>query len=210
MGKSNLMLRFTKNEIDLNSKTTIGVEFGTRSVSIDGKIIKAQLWDTAGQERYRAITSAFYRGAMGALIVYDITKRDSFDAVERWLKELKYNADSRIVVMLIGNKCDLKQQRQVSIQDGTNVARKMNVSFLETSALDATNVDESFKQVLKEIHTRSSSSNILPNHPNHSINHPNYSHSNPSNSNGQPQQTHIVGDKIMLTATDKPSKSKCC
>ena len=89
VGKSNLLSRFTRNEFNLESKSTIGVEFATRSVSIEGKTIKAQIWDTAGQERYRAITSAYYRGAVGALVVYDITKDISFENVEKWLGELK-------------------------------------------------------------------------------------------------------------------------
>jgi Ras-related protein Rab-11A len=108
VGKSNLLSRFTRNEFHLDSKSTIGVEFATRSISHDGKIIKAQIWDTAGQERYRAITSAYYRGAVGALLVYDISKRLTFENVERWLKELRTHADPSIVVMLVGNKCDLK------------------------------------------------------------------------------------------------------
>lgn len=106
----------------------------------------------AGQERYRAITSAYYRGAVGALLVYDITKKNTFESVERWLKELKDHADSKIVVMLVGNKCDLKHERQVTIEEGTAAAAKFGLSFLETSALNATNVDQSFKRVLEEIY----------------------------------------------------------
>lgn len=116
---------------------------------------KCQITNVAGQERYRAITSAFYRGAVGALLVYDITKMNTFESVERWLSELKDHADTNIVVMLVGNKCDLMDQRQVSVEEATTVARRLGVSFLETSALDATNVDESFRQVLEEIHSRS-------------------------------------------------------
>lgn len=160
VGKSNLLLRFTRNEVDLNSKTTIGVEFATRSIPIADKIVKAQIWDTAGQERYRAITSAYYRGAVGALLVYDITKKNTFESIERWLKELKDHADDKIVVMLVGNKCDLADERQVSIADGTATAAKFSLSFLETSALEATNVDESFKTVLKEIHKRATSNPV--------------------------------------------------
>lgn len=104
VGKSNLLSRFTRDEFNLESKSTIGVEFATRSVSIEGKMIKAQIWDTAGQERYRAITSAYYRGAVGALIVYDITKDTSFENVEKWLAELKENASTDITMMLVGNK----------------------------------------------------------------------------------------------------------
>ena len=101
VGKSNLLSRFTRNEFNLESKSTIGVEFATRSIQVDGKTIKAQIWDTAGQERYRAITSAYYRGAVGALLVYDIAKHLTYENVERWLRELRDHADSNIVIMLV-------------------------------------------------------------------------------------------------------------
>uniref|UniRef100_A0A4W5LFL1 RAB11B, member RAS onco family n=1 Tax=Hucho hucho TaxID=62062 RepID=A0A4W5LFL1_9TELE len=104
---------FTRNEFNLESKSTIGVEFATRSIQVDGKTVKAQIWDTAGQERYRAITSAYYRGAVGALLVYDIAKHLTYESVERWLKELRDHADSNIVIMLVGNKSDLRHLRAV-------------------------------------------------------------------------------------------------
>ena len=108
VGKSNLLLRFTRNEFNLESKTTIGVEFATKTITAaNNQLIKSQIWDTAGQERYRAITNAYYRGAVGALLVYDITSQVSFDNAHKWLKELKENADQGIVVMLVGNKADL-------------------------------------------------------------------------------------------------------
>ncbi|KTF92269.1 hypothetical protein cypCar_00021384 [Cyprinus carpio] len=113
VGKSNLLSRFTRNEFNLESKSTIGVEFATRSIQVDGKTIKAQIWDTAGQERYRAITSAYYRGAVGALLVYDIAKHLTYENVERWLKELRDHADNNIVIMLVGNKSDLRHLRAV-------------------------------------------------------------------------------------------------
>ena len=116
-GKSNLLSRFTRNEFSLDSRSTIGVEFATRSINLDGKTIKAQIWDTAGQERYRAITSAYYRGAVGALLVYDIAKHSTYINVSRWLKELRDHADSNIVVMLVGNKSDLKHLRAVPTDD---------------------------------------------------------------------------------------------
>ena len=124
VGKSNLLSRFTRNEFHLDSKSTIGVEFATRSIQHDGKIIKAQIWDTAGQERYRAITSAYYRGAVGALLVYDISKRLTFENVERWLKELRTHADPSIVVMLVGNKCDLKHLQAVLTDDAKSFAEQ--------------------------------------------------------------------------------------
>lgn len=122
VGKSNLLSRFTRNEFNLDSKSTIGVEFATRSIQIDNKTIKAQIWDTAGQERYRAITSAYYRGAVGALLVYDISKSLSFENVTRWLKELRDHADSNIVIMLVGNKTDQRHLRAVPTDDGKNFA----------------------------------------------------------------------------------------
>ena len=122
VGKSNLLSRFTRNEFNLDSKSTIGVEFATRSIQIDNKTIKAQIWDTAGQERYRAITSAYYRGAVGALLVYDISKSLSFENVTRWLKELRDHADSNIVIMLVGNKTDQRHLRAVPTEDGKTFA----------------------------------------------------------------------------------------
>ena len=113
VGKSNLLSRFTRNEFNLESKSTIGVEFATRSVQVDGKLIKAQIWDTAGQERYRAITTAYYRGAVGALVVYDVAKHLTFENVERWLRELKDHTDQKVVTMLVGNKSDLRHLRAV-------------------------------------------------------------------------------------------------
>lgn len=113
VGKSNLLSRFTRNEFNLDSKSTIGVEFATRSIQVDSKTIKAQIWDTAGQERYRAITSAYYRGAVGALLVYDISKHQTYENVTRWLKELRAHADANIVIMLVGNKSDLRHLRAV-------------------------------------------------------------------------------------------------
>ncbi|TSP09094.1 Phosphatidylinositol 4-phosphate 5-kinase type-1 gamma [Bagarius yarrelli] len=152
VGKSNLLSRFTRNEFNLESKSTIGVEFATRSIQVDGKTIKAQIWDTAGQERYRAITSAYYRGAVGALLVYDIAKHLTYENVERWLKELRDHADNNIVIMLVGNKSDLRHLRAVPTDEARAFAEKNNLSFIETSALDSTNVEEAFKNILTEIY----------------------------------------------------------
>ncbi|KAB2073811.1 Ras-related Rab11C [Gossypium arboreum] len=152
VGKSNILSRFTRNEFCLDSKSTIGVEFATRTLQVEGKTVKAQIWDTAGQERYRAITSAYYRGAVGALLVYDITKRQTFDNVQRWLRELREHADSNIVVMMAGNKSDLNHLRAVSEVDGHGLAEKEGLSFLETSALEATNIEKAFQTVLTEIY----------------------------------------------------------
>ncbi|KAH0676468.1 hypothetical protein KY285_024269 [Solanum tuberosum] len=107
VGKSQLLARFARSEFSLDSKATIRVEFQTKTLLVDNKTVKAQSWDTAGQERYRAVTSAYYRGAVGVMLVYDLTKHQSFDHMARWLEELRGHADKNIVIMLIANKCDL-------------------------------------------------------------------------------------------------------
>jgi len=152
VGKSNLLSRFTRNEFNLDSKSTIGVEFATRSINVDGKTVKAQIWDTAGQERYRAITSAYYRGAVGALLVYDIAKHSTYTNVTRWLKELRDHADSNIVIMLVGNKSDLKHLRAVPTEEAKNFSAENGLSFIETSALDGGNVEAAFQNILTDIY----------------------------------------------------------
>uniref|UniRef100_A0A3P8U728 Ras-related protein Rab-25 n=1 Tax=Amphiprion percula TaxID=161767 RepID=A0A3P8U728_AMPPE len=161
VGKSNLLSRFTKNEFNHDSRTTIGVEFSTRTVQLSGFTIKAQIWDTAGLERYRAITSAYYRGAVGALLVYDITKHLTYESVERWLKELYDHADPHIVVMLVGNKTDLESERSVPTEEAKDFAEKKDILFLETSALESTNVEAAFTNVLAEIHKKVSSKEVV-------------------------------------------------
>ncbi|KAJ7063590.1 ras family-domain-containing protein [Mycena amicta] len=160
VGKSNLLSRFTRNEFNLESKSTIGVEFATRSIDVDGKTVKAQIWDTAGQERYRAITSAYYRGAVGALLVYDIAKHATYVNVTRWLKELRDHADSNIVIMLVGNKSDLKHLRAVPTDEAKSFSTENGLSFIETSALDASNVESAFQTILTDIYRIVSSKSL--------------------------------------------------
>jgi Ras-related protein Rab-11A len=125
------------------------VEFATSSLTMsDGKLAKVQIWDTAGQERYRAITSAYYRGAVGALVVYDITARRSFAAVDRWLMELRSHASRDMVIMLVGNKVDLMDKRQVGMEEGRALAEREGLLFLETSALSGEHVKPAFETVV--------------------------------------------------------------
>ncbi|KAH0454535.1 hypothetical protein IEQ34_016459 [Dendrobium chrysotoxum] len=152
VGKSNLLARFARDEFYSNSKSTIGVEFQTQKMVIDGKEIKAQIWDTAGQERFRAVTSAYYRGAVGALIVYDISRRQTFENVGRWLNELNTHSDMNVVTILVGNKSDLKDSREVSLEEGKALAEAEGLFFMETSALDSSNVATAFQTVVKEIY----------------------------------------------------------
>ncbi|KAG1331238.1 ras-related protein RABA2a [Cocos nucifera] len=193
VGKSNLLSRFTRNEFCLESKSTIGVEFATRTLQVEGRIIKAQIWDTAGQERYRAITSAYYRGALGALLVYDVTKPTTFENVSRWLKELRDHADSNIVIMLIGNKTDLEHLRAVPGEDGRSFAEREGLSFIETSALEAINVEKAFQMILAEIYRITSKKNISSDEP------------GPGSTGGIKE-----GKAITVSASDTNSMRKCC
>lgn len=136
----------------MESKSTIGVEFATRTIEVEGKKIKAQIWDTAGQERYRAITSAYYRGAVGALIVYDISKPSSYENCNHWLTELRENADDNVAVGLIGNKSDLDHLRAVPTEEAKNFAQENQLLFTETSALKSENVELAFRELITAIY----------------------------------------------------------
>lgn len=151
VGKSNMLSRFAKDEFRLDSKPTIGVEFAYRNIRVKDKLIKAQIWDTAGQERFRAITSSYYRGALGALLVYDITRRSSYESVGRWLVELREFGGEDMVVILVGNKCDLGESREVEEEEGKEFAETEGLCFMETSALKNLNVEQVFLQMITKI-----------------------------------------------------------
>lgn len=148
VGKSNILNRYVHNEFNNDSKATVGVELNTKSYKINDKIVKVHLWDTAGQERYKSITAAYYKGAKGALIVYDITKPDSFKSIDKWFNEIKEYGDKAIIPMLIGNKCDLKHLRAVESNVALDRAKVLKMPFMETSAAEATNVDQAFKKLI--------------------------------------------------------------
>uniref|UniRef100_A0ABI7WBR9 RAB2A, member RAS oncogene family n=1 Tax=Felis catus TaxID=9685 RepID=A0ABI7WBR9_FELCA len=131
-----------------------GVEFGARMITIDGKQIKLQIWDTAGQESFRSITRSYYRGAAGALLVYDITRRDTFNHLTTWLEDARQHSNSNMVIMLIGNKSDLESRREVKKEEGEAFAREHGLIFMETSAKTASNVEEAFINTAKEIYEK--------------------------------------------------------
>jgi len=137
-------LQFTDNKFRHQHELTIGVEFGAKTIEINGKTIKIQIWDTAGQEAFQAITRTYYKGAIGALLVYDITRRDTFTHVTKWLDDVRTNSSKNVTVILIGNKKDLEDKRQVSYEEGEAFAKENGLMFLETSAKTAYNVVESF------------------------------------------------------------------
>ena len=137
-------MQFTDNKFRNQHELTIGVEFGAKTIEINGKSIKIQIWDTAGQEAFQAITRTYYKGAIGALLVYDITRKDTFIHVTKWLEEVRNNSSKTITVILIGNKKDLEDKRQVTYEEGEAFAKENGLMFLETSAKTAYNVVESF------------------------------------------------------------------
>ena len=154
VGKTNLLNRFVKNEFNSQSKPTVGVDFFSKTVTIDKKSVKAQIWDTAGQERFKAFSSAYYNGSHGAIIVYDVTNKDSFENVKNWITELKTHLElGNLVVMLIGNKTDLENQRQVTEEQGRSLAEQLDFFFMETSAMkNSTNeVSKAFMVIIEEI-----------------------------------------------------------
>ena len=149
---------------------TIGVEFGARMINVsDGQQVKLQIWDTAGQESFRSITRSYYRGAAGALLVYDITRRDTFQHLGRWLEEAKQHAQPNMVILLIGNKNDLEHKRAVSTEEGQAFAETNGLLFLETSAKTAYNVEQAFLKTADEIHSKIQSGEIDVTNESHGI-----------------------------------------
>lgn len=154
VGKSCLLLQFTDKRFQPVHDLTIGVEFGARMINIDGKQIKLQIWDTAGQESFRSITRSYYRGAAGALLVYDITRRETFNHLASWLEDARQHANPNMTIMLIGNKSDLTHRRAVTTEEGEAFAKEHGLIFLETSARTAHNVEDAFINTAREVYRK--------------------------------------------------------
>jgi len=154
VGKSCLLLRFADDTFIDSYIATIGVDFKIRTIRLDDSVVKLQIWDTAGQERFRTITAAYYRGSHGIMIVYDVTDRDSFNHVRQWLGEVDKFAAEGVTRFLIGNKCDLSEQRAVSYEEGQQLASTYQLKFLETSARGNHQVDEAFFLLADEIKSK--------------------------------------------------------
>jgi len=151
VGKSCLLLRFADHTYTESYISTIGVDFKIRTIELDGKTIKLQIWDTAGQERFRTITSSYYRGAHGIIVVYDVTDTESFNNVKQWLNEIDRYACENVNKLLVGNKCDLVSKKAVNYETAKALADKLDIPFLETSAKAATNVEKAFLTMAAEI-----------------------------------------------------------
>ena len=153
-GKTNILSKYLNDKFDRNTKATIGMELGNKSFKINNDNVNCQIWDTAGQERYRSMTKAYYQGALGALIVYDITRRNTFENVENWLSDLKKCADNKVSIILLGNKNDLEEEREVKTEEGELFAKDNNIAFLETSALNGKNIEIAFKTLVDEVYNK--------------------------------------------------------
>lgn len=154
VGKSCLLLRFADDTYTESYISTIGVDFKIRTIELDGKTIKLQIWDTAGQERFRTITSSYYRGAHGIIIVYDVTDQETFNNVKQWLQEIDRYACENVNKLLVGNKCDMTLKKVVDYTTAKEFADSLGVPFLETSAKSATNVEQAFMTMAAEIKNR--------------------------------------------------------
>jgi Ras-related protein Rab-11A len=151
VGKTNILSRYINNQFSLTTQATVGVEFGSKIIKKGEKLIKLQIWDTAGQERYKSITSAYYKGTKGAFIVYDISRKATFENVDKWVEELKNNGSEDVLIMLVGNKSDLKEQREIAEEDAKKKAELYNAAFCETSALEGYNIEYAFENLINEI-----------------------------------------------------------
>lgn len=154
VGKSCLLLRFADDTYTESYISTIGVDFKIRTIELDGKTIKLQIWDTAGQERFRTITSSYYRGAHGIIVVYDTTDLESFNNVKQWLHEIDRYASDNVNKLLVGNKSDLTNKRAVSFDQAKEFADSLGIEFIETSAKNATNVEKAFLMMASQIKSR--------------------------------------------------------
>lgn len=154
VGKSNIIYRLTQDKFNEDSRMTVGVELMVKTYKIDDKIVKVQIWDTAGQERYKSMTAAYYKGAKGALLVYDITREETFKNIDKWLSEISVFGEKDMGVVIVGNKCDLRSLRAIEEEDAEEKAKSLGIPILETSAYDNTNVDEAFKKLILEIYKK--------------------------------------------------------
>ena len=152
VGKTSLIKRYTKDQFGGVYLTTVGMDFQDKIIEIEDKKVRLQVWDTAGQERFRNVTKSYFQSSQGLLVVYDITDKDSFENINFWMENIKKNAPENVKLILVGNKCDLANERKVTIEDGENKARNYNIKFFESSAKDGTNVNELFFYLANEIY----------------------------------------------------------
>jgi len=162
VGKTSVLFRFSDDAFNSTFISTIGIDFKIRTIELGDKKIKLQIWDTAGQERFRTITTAYYRGAMGILLVYDITNEKSFENIKTWIKNIEQHASADVEKMILGNKCDMEDKRKISTAQGEQLAKEYNVKFMETSAMNRTNVERAFTEIASDIKQKMDSRDVAP------------------------------------------------
>ena len=190
VGKTNIMTKYIKNEFHGKFKVTVGVDLFTKEFDIEGHKIKAQIFDTAGQERFRALIPQYYKGTKGAFVVYDITSEITFNAIDKWVSEIRAVADKRIILILIGNKSDLEDLRKVTKENGEKKAKELGLAFLETSALNGDNLENAFNKMINEIYNKYKEDKIT----------------NAQNANIEPGKNISTLDK----SKENVEKKKCC
>jgi Ras-related protein Rab-8A len=151
VGKSCLLLRFCEDQFTPSFITTIGIDFKIRTIDLDGKKVKLQVWDTAGQERFKTITTAYYRGAMGILLVYDVCDEKSFNNIRSWYSNVQQHASENVVLILVGNKSDMVDKRVISTEQGKALADELGIPFIESSAKTTDNVEETFFSLARRV-----------------------------------------------------------
>ncbi|UJR28865.1 hypothetical protein I4U23_010088 [Adineta vaga] len=198
VGKTSFLFRYADDSFTSAFVSTVGIDFKVKTVFRQDKRVKLQIWDTAGQERYRTITTAYYRGAMGFILMYDITNEESFNAVQDWCTQIKMYSWDNAQVVLVGNKCDLEQDRAVTLERGQRLADQLGLEFFETSAKENVNVKAVFERLVDIILEKMSDAS---------------EDSNDNNANGSPY-SNTAGkyskDTTKLRATDSPAKGNQC
>jgi len=147
VGKTNFITRFCYNQFSLEPKVTVGVEYATKEIKAYDARITLHIWDTCGQENFKSISQTFYKGAVAALLMFDLTRRQTFENLEKWFKDVKDCAEENVSIMIVGNKSDLVNLREVRTEEGVSFAESKNAAYIETSALDSTNIEAAFRHV---------------------------------------------------------------
>ena len=205
VGKSNLLMKFAHNKFTDEYQATIGVEFGAKNIEINQKIYRIQIWDTAGQENFRSITRAYYNNSVCAMIVYDITSRQSFEHIQNWIEDVHNQSPKTITLVLIGNKIDLEDKRVVSFDEGSEIAMKNGMIFMETSAKTGEGVNEIFKKSAEEIEKKMADNYYDLNSETCGIKRGNNEKFNRSNNKGKSNKK-----EVKLGEENNKEKGGCC